>query len=55
MTDRRPVDVRWREIVKGCSWDAHIAKVIGKRKSQVAKMGAILTDPHLDTKFKYVF
>ena len=40
------------EISKGCSWDAHIAKVIGKDKSQAGKMGAILTDPHLDTRIK---
>ena len=33
-----------------CSWDAHIAEVIRKGKSQVGKMGAILTDPHLDTR-----
>ena len=41
---------------KDCSWDAHIAKVIGKGKSQVGKMEAILTGPHLDTRIKkYVF
>ena len=38
------------EISKDCSSDAHIAKVIGKGKSQVGKMDAILTDPHLDTR-----
>ena len=37
------------EISKDCSWDVHIAKVIGKGKSQVGKMTAILTDSHLDT------
>ena len=37
------------DISKDCSRDAHIAKVIGKGKSQVGKMDAILTDPHLDT------
>ena len=40
------------EISKDCSWDAHIAKVIGKGKSQVGKMDAILTDSHLDTRIK---
>ena len=30
-------------------WDAHIAKVIGKGKSHIGKMDAILTDSHLDT------
>ena len=37
---------------KDCSWDAHIAKVIGKGKSQVGKMEAILTDSRLDTRTK---
>ena len=37
------------EISKNCSWDAHTAKVMGKGKSQVGKMDAILTDSHLDT------
>ena len=36
------------EISNDCSWDAHIAKVIGKGKSQVGKMDAILTHSHLD-------
>ena len=40
------------EILKDCSWDAHIAKVIGQGKSQVGKMDAILTDLHLDTRIK---
>ena len=40
------------EISKECSWDAYIAKVIGKGKSQVGKMDAILTDPHLGTRIK---
>ena len=29
---------------KDCSWDTHVAKVIGKGKSHVGKMDAILTD-----------
>ena len=37
------------DISKGCSWNAHIAKVIGKGKTHVGKMDAILTDSHLDT------
>ena len=37
---------------KDCSWDAHIAKVIGTGKPQVGKIDAILTDPHLDTRIK---
>ena len=40
------------EISKDWSWDARIAKVIGKGKSQVGKMDAILTDPHLDTRIE---
>ena len=40
------------EISNDCSWDAHIAEVIGNGKSQVGKMDAILTDPHLDTRIK---
>ena len=40
------------EISEDCSWDAHIAKVIGKGKSQVGKMDAIVTDSHLDTRLK---
>ena len=40
------------EISEDCSWDAHIAKMIGKGKSQAGKMDAILTDPHLDTRIK---
>ena len=40
------------EISKDCSWDAHIAKVIGQGKSQVGRMDASLTDPHLDTRIK---
>ena len=38
------------ETSKDCSWDSHTAKVLGNGKSQVGKMGAILTDPHLDTR-----
>ena len=37
------------EISRDCSWDAHVAKVIGKGKSRVSKMDAILTDPRVDT------
>ena len=37
-------------ISKDCSWDAHITKAVGKGKSQVGNMGAILTDPHLGTR-----
>ena len=40
------------EISKECSWDAHIAKLIGKGKAQIGKMDEILTDPHLDTRIK---
>ena len=40
------------EISKECSWDAHIAKVIGKGKAQVGKMDAIITDSHRDTRIK---
>ena len=40
------------EVSKDCSWDAHIAKVVGKGKSQVGKMDAVLTDPHLDARIK---
>ena len=43
------------EISEDGSWDAHIAKVTGKGNSQVGKMDAILTDPHLDSRIKYVF
>ena len=38
------------ELSKDCSWDAHVAKVTGKGKSQVRKMNAILSDAHLDTR-----
>ena len=38
------------EISKEWSWDAHIAKVIGKGKAHVGKTNAILTDSHLDTR-----
>ena len=40
------------EVSKDCPWDARIAKVIGKGRSQVGKMGVILTDPHLDTRIE---
>ena len=39
-------------ISKYCSWDTHIAKVVGKGKSDVGKMGAILTDSNHDTRIK---
>ena len=38
------------EILNACSWDAPIAKAIGKGKSHVSEMDAILADPHLDAK-----
>ena len=46
-----PVFVPWRtvDISKECSWDAHIAKVMGKGKTNVGNMGAIVTDSHLYT------
>ena len=51
VTDPRPEYVPWRrESSKDCSWDAHIAKVIGEGKVHVGKMDAILTDSHLDTR-----
>ena len=34
---------------KGCSWDAHITRVLEVGKAPVSKMDAILTDSHLDT------
>ena len=40
------------KISNDCSWDTHIAKVIGKGNAQVGKMDAILTDSHLDTMIK---
>ena len=40
------------DIPKYCSWDTHIAKVIGKGKSHVGKMNAIVADSHLDTRIK---
>ena len=43
------------EISKDCSWDAHIAKVIGKGKTRVGKTDAILTDSHLDTRITITF
>ena len=32
ITDRRPVYVPWLRDLKDCSWDAHVAIVIGKDK-----------------------
>ena len=44
------------DISKDCSsWDAHIPKLLGKCKSQLGKMEATLTDPHLDTRIKGCF
>ena len=37
------------EISKYCSWDTHTAKAIGKGKSHIGKIDAILTDSHLGT------
>ena len=39
-------------ISKDCSWDAHIAKAIGKGKSPVGEMGRIVTNSHLDVRVK---
>ena len=33
-------------------WTTHIVKVIGNIKSKVSKMDAILTDPHVKTRFE---
>ena len=43
------------EISKECSWDAHIANVIGKGNAHVGKMDAILTDSHQTLGLKDVF
>ena len=40
------------EVSKDCSWVAQVAEVIGKGKSQVGKMDAILTNLHFDTRIK---
>ena len=40
------------ETSNDCSWDTHIAKVIGKGKTHVGKTDAMLTDSHLDTRIK---
>ena len=40
------------EISKDCSWDAHIATVVGKGKSQVCRVDWILTYSYLDTRIK---
>ena len=40
------------EISKDCSWDAHIAKVVGKGKSRGGQTDAIITDPYLDARIK---
>ena len=43
------------EISKDCSWDEHIAKVMGKGISQVGKMDAIIADPYLGTRIKNMY
>ena len=40
------------EISQDCSWDAYIAKAVGKGKAHAGKMDAMLTDSHLDTRIK---
>ena len=40
------------EVLKDCSWAAHIAQVIGRDTAHVGKMDAILSDSHLDTRIK---
>ena len=40
------------EISRDCSWDTHMATVIGKGKAYIGKMDAILTGSHLDTRIK---
>ena len=40
------------QVSKYCSWDPHIAKIVGKGKAHVGKMDAILTDSH-DTRMYY--
>lgn len=35
-----------------CSWDTRIAKVTGKGRAHVGKMGATLADSNLDTRVK---
>ena len=40
------------DISKDCSWDAHIAKVIGTGKSQLGKTDAILTESHIYSRIK---
>ena len=46
---RRPIYVPSRRDLEQLT---HIAKVMGKGESQVGKMDAMLTDPHLDTRIK---
>ena len=43
------------EISKDCSWDAHIANITGKGKSQVGKMDAYKQTRTLTLGLKYVF
>ena len=47
-SDRRPIYVSWRRDIKGSLLGCTRGEAIGKGKSQVGKMDAILTDPHLD-------
>ena len=43
------------DISKDCSWDAHIAKLVGKGQAHVDTMDAILTHSHLDTRIKVMY
>ena len=43
------------DISKYCSWDAHIAKLIGKGEAHIGKIDAIVTDSHLDSRIKNMF
>ena len=47
-----PIVDQYAEISKDYSWDAHKAKALGRGKSLVGKMDAILTDSHRDTRIK---
>ena len=40
------------EISQDCSWDAYIAKAVGKGKAHAGKMDAMLTDSHLDCRVR---
>ena len=52
ISDRRPVACLSVDILKDCPSDTHIAKVVGNGKSELGKMDGILTDPHVNTRFK---